>query len=184
MKDLLIIANPSEESTSHSVANTFSSYSKFELEVIDLYKVKHLPFLSFLDKDEVCDAFIKNAQEKIRVADRLVFIFPVWWGDAPAILKNWIDSVFTSPFAFEFGLNGHEKKLLGKSAIVIATSGATEDEYKDNGIYDAMKLIWEKNRLNFCGITLQSFCLIGEISYKNPISKYDDRLKTLALGND
>ena len=39
-------------------------------------------------------------QQKISWADELVFIFPLWWFDAPAILKNWLDMNLTSKFAY------------------------------------------------------------------------------------
>lgn len=55
-------------------------------------------------------------------ADELVFVFPIWWGDAPAILKNFIDCNFHSGFAFRYE-NGRPIGLLkGKSARIIATS--------------------------------------------------------------
>jgi putative NADPH-quinone reductase len=68
------------------------------------------------------DPVTKAIQEKILAANELVFIFPIWWGDAPAILKNFIDCNFHSGFAFRYE-NGKSVGLLkGKSARIIATS--------------------------------------------------------------
>jgi NAD(P)H dehydrogenase (quinone) len=40
------------------------------------------------------DETTKKIQAKITWADELIFIFPIWWGDAPAIVKNFIDCNF------------------------------------------------------------------------------------------
>ena len=41
------------------------------------------------------------AQECIRWAEHLVWIYPVWWGSLPALLKGFIDRVFLPGFAFK-----------------------------------------------------------------------------------
>jgi NAD(P)H dehydrogenase (quinone) len=41
-------------------------------------------------------------QEKILWADEIVLVFPIWWGDMPAIMKNWMDCNFMSGFAFKY----------------------------------------------------------------------------------
>lgn len=41
-------------------------------------------------------------QAKIQAADEMVFIFPIWWVNMPAILKNFFDTVFTSGFAYRY----------------------------------------------------------------------------------
>jgi len=39
----------------------------------------------------IVDPKISWMQEQITWADELVFVYPIWWYDAPAILKNWFD---------------------------------------------------------------------------------------------
>jgi putative NADPH-quinone reductase len=46
---------------------------------------------------------IKSIQEKIKNSEELIFVFPVWWGSMPAVMKNFFDSVFITGFAFEYG---------------------------------------------------------------------------------
>ena len=41
-------------------------------------------------------------QEKITTADELVFVFPIWWVNMPAILKNFFDTILTGGFAFQY----------------------------------------------------------------------------------
>ena len=56
---------------------------------------------------------------KIKEADEIVFCFPVWWGDAPAILKNWLDYNFTSGFAFKYDPIGVIKLLKGTIIVIL-----------------------------------------------------------------
>ncbi|PZD97556.1 flavodoxin family protein [Paenibacillus sambharensis] len=63
------------------------------------------------------------AQEIIRWADHLVFIYPLWWGTVPGILKGFIDRVFLPGFAFQTRPNSQlwDKLLTGKSARMVVT---------------------------------------------------------------
>lgn len=64
-------------------------------------------------------------QKLITWADHIVFVYPTWWGSAPALLKGFLDRVLTSGFAFKYrkdGLGWH-KFLKGRSARLITTTG-------------------------------------------------------------
>ncbi|MBO4908940.1 MAG: NAD(P)H-dependent oxidoreductase [Lachnospiraceae bacterium] len=39
-------------------------------------------------------------QEKIQNSDAIVFIYPVFWTEAPAKLVGWFDRVWTTGFAY------------------------------------------------------------------------------------
>lgn len=64
-----------------------------------------------------------DAQEHIRWADHLVFVYPNWWGTMPALLKGFFDRVFTPGFAFSFHEDGggHRELLNDKTAELIVT---------------------------------------------------------------
>jgi putative NADPH-quinone reductase len=63
------------------------------------------------------------AWEKILWAEHLVWIYPIWWGSMPAILKGFIDRLFLLGFAFKKKENSvwWDKLLTGKSARIITT---------------------------------------------------------------
>jgi NAD(P)H dehydrogenase (quinone) len=50
----------------------------------------------------------KKYQQLIKEATDIIFIFPVWWLRASAILEGFIDKTFTQKFACRF------KPLIGK----------------------------------------------------------------------
>lgn len=95
----------------------------------------------------------------------------------PAIMKNFWDSNFLTGFAFRYE-NGKSIGLLtGKSARIIATSGAPSFLYK---IILHIQMLWSMNRIEFCGINQKSFTVFGEMdSSKTNKEQYLTKLKKL-----
>jgi putative NADPH-quinone reductase len=67
---------------------------------------------------------LAEAQQAIGWADHIVFVFPLWLGSAPALLKGFLEQVMRPGFAFEYGKTGLPKSRLGtKSARLVVTMG-------------------------------------------------------------
>ena len=128
MKKLIIIAQPSSKWFTHRILKTYRNTSEGywdKVQVIDLYKKRNYqPYLEFEDMKVLWeDPNREKMQKKIKWADELVFIFPVWWGNMPAIMKNFIDTNFAAWFAYKFqkGTPIPKKLLKWKTAKVYAT---------------------------------------------------------------
>ncbi|MFI9170975.1 NAD(P)H-dependent oxidoreductase [Streptomyces lincolnensis] len=81
---------------------------------------------------------IAAEQDKLRWSDAVILQFPMWWFSAPAILKGWIDRVFTSGFAYGPKLPppyGPDAPLSGRRALLSVTYGAHERSFADQGIH-------------------------------------------------
>ncbi|MEI6426393.1 MAG: NAD(P)H-dependent oxidoreductase [Candidatus Absconditabacteria bacterium] len=180
MKKLIISANPSSQGFSHKIVKTLSDLSQKKgdtVEILDLYTTPlKQDFLRYEDKKEVPnDEITKKLQAKITRADELIFVFPIWWGDAPAIMKNFIDCNFGAGFAFKYEKGGKATGLLkGKSARIIATSGAPAFFYK---ILLHIQVLWNLNRIGYCGIKQKSFTVFGDIDRSK--TQKDQYLKTI-----
>ncbi|MCH0540191.1 NAD(P)H-dependent oxidoreductase [Streptomyces sp. MUM 203J] len=76
-------------------------------------------------------------QEKVRWADAVILQFPLWWFSVPAILKGWIDRVFTYGFSHGPGLPPpySEGALGGRRALLSVTLGATGTSFSDRGVH-------------------------------------------------
>mgnify|MGYP001199865329 CR=1 FL=1 len=97
--------------------------------------------------------------EKIAWADMIIFQFPVWWSNMPAILKGWFDRVFVQGFVVDLQDGRvYEKGLLkGKSAMLAVTTGSSEDMYAPGGIHgDLMQhlSVIMHNTLEFTGLSV------------------------------
>jgi len=173
MKKILIItAHPSEKNLTKGIADIFLEAKESKghnVEVVDLYKDKQLPFLEYATNSDMATLSDeqKYYQEKVTWADEIVFVYPFWWGTMPAILKNWVDSVLTMGFAAKYGDNGRPIGLLqGKSVRIFSTSGAPTFLYCLNGIRRANKKIWKQTIVEFCGMKFQGYHLFGGMDTK------------------
>ena len=176
MKKLIITAAPNESSFTHAIANKVLEKNT-ESEVINLYKEEYkLNFLEFENKREIPENnVVKNIQEKIISCDEMVFVFPVWWGWVPAIMKNLFDSVFISWFAFEYGPDWKKELLTSKKASVIATCDAPANIYLENSDWTwvNLKTYFEKSLFWFCGISMVDFKLYWELRASNEDERKD-----------
>jgi 1,4-dihydroxy-2-naphthoate octaprenyltransferase len=95
---------------------------------------------------------ITRAKKLIKWADHLVFVYPIWWGMMPALLKGFLDRVFVPGFAFyEVVPNDYRKLLVNKTAQLIITMDTPLAIYKlfiGAPGTKAMKIA----TLQFCGI--------------------------------
>lgn len=55
-------------------------------------------------------------QEKIQNSDAIVFIYPVFWTEAPAKLVGWFDRVWTTGFAYN---PNPAMKVLEKALFIV-----------------------------------------------------------------
>lgn len=99
-----------------------------QYEVLDLYKMKYDPILH--DEEHYTSGGYSKSdltlslQKKIEESKHLIFIYPTWWNAPPAILKGFVDKVFTARWAYRY-INGIPRGLLkGRRALVFTTTGA------------------------------------------------------------
>jgi len=107
---------------------------------------------------------LKSAQEAIKWADHLVFVYPIWWGTIPALLKGFIERTFLPGFAVHFREHSiwWDKLLTGKSARLIVTLNTPSWYYRwvlGQPGHKTMK----KTILEFCGVKPVRITEIGSI---------------------
>ncbi|GHU61785.1 NAD(P)H dehydrogenase (quinone) [Clostridia bacterium] len=125
---LLIFAYPTHDNLNYAIYEQIKKGLEeggHQIKILDLYAEKFDPVLIFNQEQRRRDIQhrpeTKRYREQILWANHLVFIFPIWWGGMPAILKGYIDKVFATGFAYHFeGVlpRGH---LRGKTAWIITT---------------------------------------------------------------
>lgn len=106
---------------------------------------------------------LKPAQEDIDWAEYIVFSFPLWLGDMPALLKGFLEQVARPGFAFTYEVGGNpwgKKALTGRSARVVVTMGMPAIVYRWYFRAHSVKSL-ERNILGFVGIAPVHETLIG-----------------------
>jgi len=86
---------------------------------------------------------VRAEHEKINASNAIVFIYPVFWTDAPAKLVGWFDRVWT--FGFAYGENRIMKQL--EKGLVLCVAGNTLEYFDRTGLGDAMKKVMLDDRL-------------------------------------
>lgn len=102
-------------------------------QVIDLYKDKFTPFfteaeLAVYSKGEALDPLVKKYQEMISKSDELYFVFPIWWGTFPGILKGFLDKLLLVNFSHNYN-NGWTPLLKIQKCLVMTTSQSPTANY-------------------------------------------------------
>ncbi len=174
MKKLIITAAPNKSSFTHKIAQKLLEKYKHS-EIINLYDEKYkLDFLTFENKRAMPeDTKVKLIQEKITLSDEIIFVFPVWWGNMPAIMKNMFDSVFISDFAFKYWKNWKEELLTNKIGSIIATCDAPANLYLEDFslTWINLKIYFKKALFWFCWIKMWDFKLFWELRTKTDKEK-------------
>lgn len=154
MKVLVVYAHPNPNSFNHAILGSFTKGLKnggHSYEIIDLYAIDFDPCLRLEDYAQFTggempkDVLVQQA--KVAQADALAFIYPIWTLGQPAILKGWIDRVFSAGFAYGDDENTGDVKglLTHKKVLLINTMGGSEELYKSAGVEKAIKIIDETN---------------------------------------
>ncbi|KAM3918230.1 NAD(P)H dehydrogenase [quinone] 1-like isoform 2-T2 [Leptodactylus fuscus] len=107
---------------------------------------------------------IREEQKKVEKADLIIFQFPLYWFGLPAIMKGWVERVFSIGFAYSFQTMYSEGPFKNKKALLSFTTGAPESMTSSKGINgDINVILWpmQNGILNFCGFNV----LEPQISY-------------------
>lgn len=182
MKTLIVYAHPNPKSFNAAIKETLVSELQakgHEVKVRDLYAMNFNPVLNVDDFNHYAQkqipADVKAEQDGITWADHVVFLYPTWWIGMPAILKGYIDRVFTNGFAFSYTENGAEGLLKGKKALVIQTTGQPLDLLKQYNLLSPMEVSVDHGILGFTGIEVITHQFFGGVPY----SSDDDRKRML-----
>ncbi|MCH7407904.1 NAD(P)H-dependent oxidoreductase [Belliella sp. DSM 111904] len=181
MKKILIInGHPDKESFNFALSDAYrrgASTSGAEIEVINIRDLEFNPNLEFgYRKRTALEPDLLEAQEKLKWAEHLVWIYPVWWSSVPAMMKGFLDRVLLPGFAFKKKEKSlfSDKLLSGKTARIICTLDQPAWYYKwiyGNPSHNAIK----KGTLNFIGVKKVRITSIGPIR----LSKQEFRVKWL-----
>jgi NAD(P)H dehydrogenase (quinone) len=82
-------------------------------------------------------ADLVREQDRLMRADLIVFVFPLWWGGLPAIVKGWFDRVCAYGVAYADGKRYERGYFVGRRALLALTTGGTAERFSQ-GSYGEM----------------------------------------------
>lgn len=173
MHALIVVAHPDQGSLTHSIARHLAEgiaqpNDDHSFEIADLSAEGFSPEFTMTDlavhrRDVPIPADIAAEQKRIDRADALVLVFPVHWWSMPALLKGWIDRVFSNGWAYDEGAGIKSvKKLRHLNVHLVGLGGASASTYERRGYREAMKTQIDHGIFDYCGApVLTSELLLG-----------------------
>ncbi|TDX12701.1 NAD(P)H-dependent oxidoreductase [Flavobacterium sp. S87F.05.LMB.W.Kidney.N] len=191
MKKILIInGHPNPDSFNFGIAESYKNGAEASGAVIETITIASLDFnpnLKFgYQKRTELEPDLLESWDKIKRADHLVWIHPVWWGGLPAITKGFIDRLFLPGMAFQYRENSvwWDKLLKGKTAHIITTLDQPSWYYRF--VYGRPSVNQLKNStLEFCGVKPVKVSYIGVIkgSKEKQRKKWLDKVYNFGIRN-
>lgn len=152
-----------------------------EIKILDLYEEGFNPVLVFNEnkrrRDMHADPDLAKYREQLTWADKIVFVYPIWWGRPPAMLMGYIDQMFASGFAYkDNGKMLPEGLLKGKSVVCISSmKGPTL--YPLYWLNNSHKVLMRKALFNYVGIKKVKFFEFGNM--ESPRGKHKEKLSKI-----
>jgi len=161
MHALVVVAHPRSPSLTHSVAAELvaglEAEGRHTAEIVDLAAEGFDPRFSAADvaahlREAPSPADVAAEQARIDRADAVVLVYPVYWWSFPALLKGWIDRVFSNGWAYIEAPGAKVvKKLQRLDVHLVAIGGADLGTYERHGYAAAMRTQIDHGIFDYCG---------------------------------
>jgi putative NADPH-quinone reductase len=187
MRILVINGHPDDQSFNAAI---FAQYvrnidvSHHQVRTLELGKLEFDPVLRFDYRERMGeDPDITTSQELVRWAEKIVFIYPIWWASMPSLLKGWLDRVLTPGFAYNMdGIHsvGH---LSGRTAELWMTCDGPGFYYR--WLSPLPWRLMKHHILRVCGIKTTRIEFFGNIKTSDDArrKKWLAKVATLAARN-
>lgn len=184
---LIILGHPDSGSFCGALADAYAHGAQAAGHQVERINIGSLRFDPVLHKGyaeiQALEPDLLDTQAAIARADHLVFVYPVWWGAPPSLLKGFFDRTFLPGFAFRFkegSATSWDRLLSKRSARLIVTMDTPPWYYRlvyRMPGHNQMK----KTILEFCGVRPVSITEFGPIKSSSPEQrrKWLDRVSRL-----
>lgn len=143
---LVVLGHPGPNSLNSAIADRYvDAVRDTHQDAIlrDLYRIGFDPLLKEAERAsngaEGASSDVQSELDKLRQCDILTFVYPLWFGMPPAIIKGYIDRVLGAGFRLD-DLNRSDHGLLrGKRLAVITTSGSGLPWLEEHGMWVSLR---------------------------------------------
>jgi NAD(P)H dehydrogenase (quinone) len=147
---LVVLAHPDPGSFCASIAHRWQERARKnhqDCELRDLYSDGFDPVLKATEQPGKAGfaPLAENLAESRRLQqlDVLVFVYPVWFGAPPAMLKGYLERVVGSQISFGHG-EARAKPLEHVRLVQIATSASEEPWLAEKGVRGALHTVYDR----------------------------------------
>lgn len=171
MKHVVILAHPNPDSVSNQIAQAYGeAVADLGQEVLirDLYRQGFDPCLTVEEtvtlKSYAAPPDVARERGLLAGTDVFAFVYPLWFNAPPAMLKGYVDRVFSTGFGFESDGRGGTSSLLdGKRLISFSTSGAPDSWVSETGAVDTLTNAFDRHLAAVCGMSVVDHVNFGGV---------------------
>lgn len=161
MRHAVILTHPRPDSLTASAAEAYARAAcemGHEAQVRDLYRLGFDPCLKACEipgTGGYCpEADVAAERAWLADADVFAFVYPLWFNAPPAMLKGYVDRVFSAGFGYAPTPGGATPLLAGRRLISFTFSGAPADWLQETGARAALLTLFDHHLCAMSGMTL------------------------------
>jgi NAD(P)H dehydrogenase (quinone) len=170
---MIVVGHPQSSSFCGGLAEAYRDGAEsagHEVKLFALANMKFDPILrSGFRQVQPLEPDLQAAYECMTACDHLVFVFPLWYGDMPALMKGFIERILQPDLIYRQNTESAMNWSIfsNKAARIIMTMGMPVSIYRFWYRGHALKLL-TRNILNFIGIKPVRATLFGMVGTSKP----------------
>lgn len=150
-KHVVILCHPNPNSFNASVAQTYCDavgHFGHATTIRDLYQMGFDPVLK-ASEEPSAEAYVANDDVAAELAllhdaDVVVFVYPIWFGTPPAMLKGYVERVLGAGFGHRLMRDRSRHSIVaGKHLLSISTSGNSIQWLNEQGAWGALRTVFD-----------------------------------------
>lgn len=138
----IVFCHPLTKSFNHQILDSVTralTDEGREYDVINLYGENFNPVLDSTELANIgsgrpADEKSREYAETLQKSNQVIFIFPIWWGTMPAMLKGFIDKTFLKGMVYDTTPEGAIMPCLDIEKTTIITTSDSDSELFGNYI--------------------------------------------------
>ena len=186
MRHAIVLAHPKRSSFCASVARTCATTLRdlgHAVIVRDLYRMKFDPCLRAGEipaaSGYAAAEDVLAERKRLAKVDSFILVYPFWFNAPPAILKGYIDRVFSMNFGYRPSFHGTAPLLEGRTLATFSTSGAPSEWVEDTGALRNLMAVFDLHLSAVTGMKLAGHTHLGGVL--SSLSKDDAEAKLEAV---
>ncbi|MEM1163395.1 MAG: NAD(P)H-dependent oxidoreductase [Pseudomonadota bacterium] len=160
MHVLTIIDHPDPASFTHALAARFKHGAEASGHTVEFADLHAEEFNALWTRADVAygdggplPEDVHAEQSRIGRADALCLVFPLFWYSMPAMMKGWIDKVWSYGWAYDQLENPDQSLQPARPTVMLVPAGSSSDEMDEDGITKAITLLWDQGTMGFFGMS-------------------------------
>jgi len=167
MHVLTVLDHPDPTSFSHAVARRFNAGAEaagHSTELADLNAEGFDPRWSMADiegdNSGQAPPDVRAEQERIARADAIGLVFPLFWWGMPAVMKGWVDRVWSWGWAYDQLEDPEISLQRARTGVLLVPAGARSDEMEEEGYTQALETAWMRGTFGYFGFARRDLVLL------------------------